>query len=112
MAAALATSLIDAPDFLRLGLMLTLERRAHEPRGRTAFRQTRHIARQKVIDVLGLLIPCLEDATLADLATYAIAGADGLFIQREVHGDTLDLVAMFELHARSVYDAAVRLSAR
>ncbi len=34
-----AKSLIDAPDFLRLGLMLALERRHTEPRGRTVFLQ-------------------------------------------------------------------------
>jgi hypothetical protein len=52
--------LAHAPDFLRLGLMLALERRPAEPRGRTV----------------------------------------------------LDLVAMFELHARLVHDAAMRMAAK
>ena len=38
-----------------------------------------------------------------------MAGADGLFIAKEIGGDTVDLVALFELHARTVVDAARRL---
>ncbi|MGH3578713.1 MAG: TetR/AcrR family transcriptional regulator, partial [Mycobacterium sp.] len=40
------------------------------------------------------------------LATYALAGADGLFIAKEIGGDAVDLVALFELHGRAIYDAA------
>jgi len=72
---------MDAPDFLRLGLMLALERRPAEPRGRTVLLQVRE------------------------------AGADGLFVQREINGDAVDLVAMFELHAQLVYEAATRMAA-
>jgi hypothetical protein len=43
------------------------------------------------------------------LATYAIAGADGLFIANEIGGDAVDLVALFELHGRSLIDTATRL---
>ena len=43
------------------------------------------------------------------MATYAIAGADGLFIAKEIGGDTVDLPALFEIHARALYDIAVRL---
>jgi hypothetical protein len=41
--------------------------------------------------------------------TYAIAGADGLFIAKELGGDAVDLLALFELHARALYDSALRL---
>lgn len=46
------------------------------------------------------------------LTTYAVAGADGLFVHREIHGDAVDLVAMFELHAELVFDAATRMAAK
>lgn len=46
------------------------------------------------------------------LTTYAVAGADGLFVHREVNGDAVDLVALFALHARLVYEAADRLASR
>ncbi|WP_405534095.1 TetR/AcrR family transcriptional regulator [Streptomyces sp. NBC_00075] len=110
MAANVARSLVDAPDFLRLGLMLALERRPSEPRGRTVFLQVREIARQRVVEVVEALFPELDEAAVHTLTTYAVAGADGLFIHREVHGEAVDLVAMFELHARLVYEAAVRLT--
>jgi AcrR family transcriptional regulator len=111
LATAVAKSLVDAPDFLRLGLMLALERRPQEPRGRTAFLQVRDVARQRIAEVIETLMPGLDESTVRALTTYAIAGADGLFVQREINGDAVDLVAMFELHARLVYEAATRMAA-
>ncbi|MFB6551094.1 TetR/AcrR family transcriptional regulator [Streptomyces sp. NPDC056405] len=112
MAGNVAKSLIDAPDFLRLGLMLALERRPAEPRGRTVFLQVRDIARAKIAEVARTLVPDLDEESVHALTTYAVAGADGLFVQREINGDVVDLVAMFELHARLVYEAATHMAAR
>ncbi|MFH8775065.1 TetR family transcriptional regulator [Streptomyces sp. NPDC085866] len=112
MAANVARSLVDAPDFLRLGLMLALERRPTEPRGRTVFLQVRDISRRKIAEVIESLLPDLDEDSVHTLTTYAVAGADGLFIHREICGDGVDLVAMFELHARLVFDAATRMAAR
>ncbi|KUL21274.1 TetR/AcrR family transcriptional regulator [Streptomyces regalis] len=111
MAANVAKSLVDAPDFLRLGLMLALERRPTEPRGRTVFRQVRDITHQKIAEVVTTLFPGLDEDAVHTLTAYAVAGADGLFVHREVTGDTVDLVALFELHARLVHDAAARMAA-
>ncbi|MFF5482899.1 TetR/AcrR family transcriptional regulator [Streptomyces sp. NPDC012935] len=111
MAANVAKSLVDAPDFLRLGLMLALERRPTEPRGRTAFLQIRDITHRKIAEVAATLFPGLDEQAVDTLTTYAIAGADGLFVQREVKGDSVDLVALFELHAQVVHDAAARMAA-
>ena len=112
MAGNVAKSLIDAPDFLRLGLMLALERRPTEPRGRTVFLQVRAIAHAKVAEVASALFPALDEEAVHTLVTYAVAGADGLFVHREIDGDAVDLVALFELHAQLVYDAATRMAAR
>ncbi|MFE5888380.1 TetR/AcrR family transcriptional regulator [Streptomyces sp. NPDC056462] len=112
MAANVAKSLVDAPDFLRLGLMLALERRPAERRGRTVFLQVRDLSRQRISDVIGTLFPALDEDAVRILTTYSVACADGLFVQREVEGDSVDLVAMFELHARLVHDAAVRMAGR
>jgi hypothetical protein len=57
------------------------------------------------------IAPRLTDAQIDQLVTYGIAGADGLFIAREIGGDAVDLVGMFELHARALYDTALRLIA-
>ncbi|MFE0700557.1 TetR family transcriptional regulator [Streptomyces sp. NPDC058872] len=112
MAGNVGKSLIDAPDFLRLGLMLALERRPAEPRGRTVFLQVRDIARAKIAEMAQALVPDLDEESVHALTTYAVAGADGLFVQREINGDDVDLVAMFELHAQLVYEAATRMAAR
>ena len=110
MAANVARSLVAEPDFLRLGLMLALERRPAEPRGRTVFLQVRAVAHQRVAEVVAQLFPTLAEDDVQTLTTYAVAGADGLFVHREVNGDTVDLVTLFELHARLIYDAAARLA--
>ena len=55
-------------------------------------------------------MPGLTDAEVQQLATYAMAGADGLFIAKEIGGDAVDLVALFELHGRAIYDIARRMS--
>ncbi|MFB7226896.1 MULTISPECIES: TetR/AcrR family transcriptional regulator [Streptomyces] len=112
MAVTVGKSLIDAPDFLRLGLMLALEHRPAEPRGRTVFLQVRDIARAKIAEMARALVPDLDEKSVHALTTYAVAGADGLFVQREINGDDVDLVAMFELHAQLVYEAAMRMAAR
>ncbi|WP_200303817.1 TetR/AcrR family transcriptional regulator [Streptomyces adelaidensis] len=112
MAAGVARSLLEAPDFLRLGLMLALENRPTEPRGRTVFLQVRDIAARKITDVVTELFPDLDEEAVRLLTTYAVAGADGLFVQREIQGEAVDLVAMFEFHARMVHDAALNLAAR
>jgi AcrR family transcriptional regulator len=111
MAANVAKSLVEAPEFLRLGLMLALERRPAEPRGRTVFLQVRNIARQKISEVIETLLPELDEESVRTLTTYAVAGVDGLFVNREIEGDAVDLVAWFELHVQLVYEAAARMAA-
>jgi AcrR family transcriptional regulator len=99
MAVGIAKALLESPDFLRLGLMLTLEHRPTEPSARTKFLQVRHQTREQVVEVFREVAPQLSAAAVEQLATYAIAGADGLFIAKEIGGDSVDLVALFELHA-------------
>jgi len=106
-----AKALLDSPDFLRLGLMLALERRPEEPRARTMFIQVRHQAYQQLTDNFRELMPELSDADVRQLATYTMAGADGLFIAKEIGGDAIDLVSLFQLHGRAVHDSALRMIA-
>jgi AcrR family transcriptional regulator len=109
MAMQIAKALLESPDFIRLGLMLALERRPVEARARSMFLQARAQAYGQMIDVIRELTPDLTDAQTHQLATYAIAGADGLFIAKEIGGDSIDLVALFEMHARVLYDTALRM---
>jgi AcrR family transcriptional regulator len=104
-----AKALLSSPDFIRLGLMLALERRPVEARARTMFMQVRTRALDQVVENFKDAMPDLAEADVHQLAMYAMAGADGLFIAKELGGDDVDLLALFELHGRAVYDAAVRL---
>ena len=106
-----AKAVLDSPDFLRLGLMLALERRPVEPKARAMFVQVRHQAFEVLCTGIRDLGLALTDEQVDQLATYALAGADGLFIAKEIGGDTVDLVAMFALHGQALYDTALRMIA-
>lgn len=110
VAVQIANALMDSPDFIRLGLMLTLERRPVEPRARAMYLGVRAQAFNVLAARIAELTPDLDGAQIRQLATYALAGADGLFIAKEVGGDSIDLVELFELHARSVFIAAVDMA--
>ena len=105
----IAKALLDSPDFIRLGLMLALERRPVEPRARAMFLQVRAQTYDQLAETMRGFTPELTDAQIHQLVTYAIAGADGLFIAKELGGDAVDLLELFELHARALYDTALRL---
>jgi AcrR family transcriptional regulator len=109
VAMQIAKALLDSPDFLRLGLMLALERRPVEPRARAMFVAVRDRAFDMLAPAIRELAPGLTDAQVHQLTTYAIAGADGLFVAREIGGDSIDLPALFEMHAAALYDSAVRM---
>lgn len=104
-----AKAFLDSPDFIRLGLMLALERRPVEPRARTMFLQVRAEAFEQFATNLADVMPELSESDVHQLATYVMAGADGLFIGKEIGGDAVDLLALFELHGRAIHDAARRM---
>ena len=102
-------ALQDSPDFLRLGLMLALERRPVEPRARAMFIDVREQMHSTLCTTMRELFPGLTDAQMHQLATAAIAGADGMFIAKELGGDSVDVLALFEMLAAALYDAALRM---
>lgn len=108
-AVATAKAVSDSPDFLRLGLMLALERRPVEPRARAMFVQVRQQAFEALSSSIRDLGLDLTEAQIAQIATYAIAGADGLFLAHEISGDAVDLLAMFALHGQALYETALRM---
>lgn len=111
-AGGVAKALLEAPDFLRLGLMLALERRPEEPSARAMFLQVRETAHQRFADMVRTIRPAMDEEAVELLTTYAMAAADGLFIAKEVRGDSVDLIRLFQLHARAVLDAAAHLTER
>ena len=109
VAAGTAKAVLDSPDFLRLGLMLALERRPVEPRARAMYIQVRDQAFEALKTSMSALVPNLTEEQVRQLATYAIAGADGLFIAKEIGGDSVDLLGLFAIHGQAIYDTALRM---
>ena len=109
VAVGTAKAVLDSPDFIRLGLMLALERRPVEPRARAMFVRVRAQAFEALATNIRELALGLSDAQVNLLATYAIAGADGLFIAKEIGGDSVDLIELFTLHGQALYDTALRM---
>ena len=100
-----AEQLIQFPDFLRLGLMLTLERRPSEPTARQRFQTTRVETLARLRRYLGRVFESLGEAEIEQLAVLTLAGSDGLFIAAESEG--IDIADGFETLARAVMGAAV-----
>ncbi|OBI39787.1 TetR/AcrR family transcriptional regulator [Mycobacterium colombiense] len=82
-----AKSLRDSSDFLRLGLMLALERRDPEPTARRMFLSVRQEALRRTAASYSELFSDLDAAAIEQLAVYTMALADGLFIATAVGGD-------------------------
>ncbi|MBW8483159.1 TetR/AcrR family transcriptional regulator [Actinomadura parmotrematis] len=99
MAAAIAASLQDQPEFLRLGLMLTLENRPVETKARERFVAIRGevlaFARTEFLAVLDEVPEARRDEVATHLATFTLAAADGLFLAYHLAPDTFDLAAGF-----------------
>ena len=109
VAAGTAKAVLDSPDFLRLGLMLALERRPVEPRARAMYIQVRDQAFEALKTSMSGLVPNSSEEQVRQLATYAIAGADGLYIAKEVGGVSVDLLGLFAIHGQAIYDTALRM---
>lgn len=102
MTAQVFKSIQAAPDFLRLGLMLALERRPEEPKAREMFIRVRDNARAFASENLRRNYPELEEHQVKNVAGFVMAAADGLFIASEAAGDQIDLVTQFDLLASAV----------
>ena len=109
VAAGTAKAIQDSPEFFRLGLMLALERRPVEPKARAMFIRARDQAFGALPEIIAGMAPGLTSEQVRQLTTYAIAGADGLFIAKEVGGDSVDLLALFAIHGQAIYDTAMRM---
>jgi AcrR family transcriptional regulator len=102
-------ALMQSGDFLRLGLMLALERRPEEPAARRMFLQVRGEAYGRIVGLYELLFDELEDVARRQLATFTMAVADGLFIAREIDGDAIDMLEQFTTLAAAILGAAEHL---
>ncbi len=108
-----AKALAESPDFLRLGLMLALERRPEELTARRLFLQVRAQAYKRLVASYETLFGDeLDKAGVRALATLMMAAADGLFIAREIGDSDAQFEASFELLASAILGAADHLAFR
>ncbi|WP_201787114.1 TetR/AcrR family transcriptional regulator [Actinoplanes sp. TFC3] len=108
LASGTADAFHEAPEFLRLGFMLVLERRPTELSARKRFLDLRDIGRQRLADFAVQLAPAADPAAVDRLLSYAIAAADGMFLAKQMDPG-LDLNELFDLHAQLMIDALMRL---
>lgn len=104
---AAASSLEDHPEFLRLILLISLERREVDEASLATVRRARALARERLTAILGdLLAPAAEprvrSALAGRFADFALMVADGAFIAHHVDPDGTDLRAAFDLLRRSL----------
>jgi AcrR family transcriptional regulator len=96
------------PEFLRLGLMLSLERRPEEPTARAVFHELRRRTLAQITEnfrsLLGDSGTPIDDQVVARLAVLVMAAADGLFIASQINDAALDLDTAFSLLVRSLLD--------
>jgi AcrR family transcriptional regulator len=100
-------ALAHFPDFLRLGLMLILERRPHQPTARARFIQVRDATTSRLTDLYHGYFVHLDTNSISGLVTLTMALVDGLFVAGELDGVALDEAC--DLMATAILGAADRL---
>lgn len=118
LAAAVAASrrigraLAAAPDFLRLGLMLTLERRPRELAARRLFLDVRRRSLDDAVAHYRRVHGAeLTPGDARHLAMVGMALADGLFVAGEVEGEDLPADRLHELAGVAMHAVARHLVA-
>ncbi len=114
-AEATASSLEEHPEFLRLLLLIALERREVDEVSLAAIRRVRHRARSDLRELIVVLIgPVageLPAEQIDEFAEFFLALADGAFIAHHIDPETTDVGAMFRLLRRALEALAHELSA-
>lgn len=103
---------VDGPEFLRLLLVLSLERRGGDPEVLAAARGVRDLGARIVAEALDPLVPVPDDLARAEICrevgSLAVLMLDGLFVETQVAPDAdLD-----ELFATITHALAATLDAR
>lgn len=95
-----AGALGESPNFIRLGLMLALEQRPDETAAKSLYLRLRGEAVQLIAGELLDMRPDLAAARAHELATYALAGGDGIFLAMQF-GEA-DVSGLFAMHAEAM----------
>lgn len=104
--AGLAEAFADGPEFLRLLLVLSLERRDGDPLVLDAARRVRTFATDALsaayADALSITDPFRRRAVCDRLARFTLMLFDGVFVASQIESDTTDLRRAFETIAIAV----------
>lgn len=98
--ANLGRQLTERPEFLRLLLLLALERREADPATIEAIRRVRARATAGLASAFrlgGFIDEPLSDEAVHELARLSLAFADGAFVAAQIDPDTVDLQRLFSL---------------
>ena len=96
----LADAFAERPEFLRLLLLLSLERRDVDERSLQAIRQVRQCAIESLAHLYaeaGIVDQAAPGSAVLELARASLAFFDGAFIAAQVDPETTDLRRMFSL---------------
>jgi AcrR family transcriptional regulator len=97
---AVVTSLEQHPEFLRLLLVIALERREVDATSLAVIRRVRELALKRIRKLLSVLLasfdPKLADRLAGDFAPFVLCFADGAFIAQHINPDA-DLRHAFDL---------------
>lgn len=102
-------SITDSPDFLRLGLMLTLDQRSEPTPARQRFVAIRTEVQSNLHALYRSTFPHLDEAAIASLGHLTMALTDGFFIANEA--GEIKLAEHHGLITDAVLGAAARLTA-
>jgi len=95
-------------DFLRLGLMLILDRNPDEPTARAKFLDVREDTRARTRSFYRAIFGRLTDEQIEQLTTLTLVLADGTFVAREA--DRLDVDGAYDLMATAILGTVESLS--
>lgn len=112
MLQGIGRSLTESTDFLRLGLMLALERRSEEPSARKMFISVRREALRRTESSYKNLFPELDSASVRKLGALSMSMADGMFIASEIGVEGLDSVVDAHMLAAAIIGASQHLHAQ
>ena len=107
----LADALAERPEFMRLLLLLSLERRDVDERSLQAIRRVRQCALESLAHLYaeaGIVDPA-EGSAAIDLARASLAFFDGAFIAAQVDPEAADLRRMFSLLHAGITAAVPRV---
>jgi AcrR family transcriptional regulator len=123
-----ASGLVNNPEFLRLGLMLALERDPQEPSARSMFLQVREQAFALLVEAFERTLAEMHAETHTEthvethtaantdqarkIATLTMAAADGLFIAHQIDPAGADLEAHFEMLADVIHSLLLNTGTR